>query len=844
MTNASCADCGRIVAFRTLDPSEIAECRNCGIWVKRSSEMPGVAISVKESSGPVAHKTALPPPRNGDIDEKPSNQGVRKEVSKPPSDRVLEKGTGETMTAAAVYAAIRDLQKSVHDLRVDQKAILEDQKAFLGEQSTIAGNQNLLLRNQEQFQASQKALYDGQLALHSGQKQLFGQYRELQTNQLNLFERTLEISKMPVSKHGSLGAARTGFGNIHGEELPENGFYTTPFSSLQIPLIPAKLEDLGYEPQFTEEGSAPSIPASERTSRVELIEKPLPAPPPYVEPAPIEESVAAEAPAQEQLPVLPTFQETALDSYAFEIPPIPQLEAEMPPIEEAQADPASPASGPNTPFFINEEPFTIAEPETPPVEPETKAATDSPFPQISQPFKVQEYTHEPLEMDDPFTAPQAELTEEATESLEDENAYEAASPFSVLSAPQRVTEEEIIDETIVSEEPLPEEGYEQEGATSLTQKIATAKEEQDASVLDPSQQDLFTEPQKSRGYGLVLLALLAALGAGYAYFFTDLFKGKETSNVKDIAPPLVEFPIRGSIMAADDERILEAEMVAQSFLAAKSINEVKNSILPVNPDLLNDFWRPLNVPTIERTLEGRVLANDRVEVDFIIKDFGSQERLLSVVKQGRGPFQVDWKSYAECEEVTLWSLAQGVIVLDSGEEIDQGIIRSWLQDGGQMASEVELGNFQSFRIHNFAEETVSLAVVSKTNPAHQTLVEALAATKMKHKGNPTIRVVLEVKCVLAEDTESKKPAHMEILKVISTDWNGGASNKQPLEKSSELPSRNTQNQGAPEKSEPEKESNQAVEPAPVQDALPPTPDENVPFTQVDGESPVIRVILD
>ena len=198
MTNASCADCGRIVAFRTHDPSEIAECRNCGIWVKRSAEMPGVAVSVKQD-GPIARKTALPPRKDEVKDAAPNpNINTSRSAAKRPSEKPNGDGNGnkkgESMAPAVVYAAIRDLQNSVNDLRSGQKSLQTDHRELKSGQKT-------LLSTQKELHTTQKALHEGQKALHSGQKQLFGQYQEIQKSQHSLHERILQVPDMPVSKH-------------------------------------------------------------------------------------------------------------------------------------------------------------------------------------------------------------------------------------------------------------------------------------------------------------------------------------------------------------------------------------------------------------------------------------------------------------------------------------------------------------------------------------------------------------------------------------------------------------------------------------------------------------------
>ena len=842
MTNASCADCGRIVAFRTHDPSEIAECRNCGIWVKRSAEMPGVAVSVKQD-GPIARKTALPPRKDEVKDAAPNpNINTSRSAAKRPSEKPNGDGNGnkkgESMAPAVVYAAIRDLQNSVNDLRSGQKSLQTDHRELKSGQKT-------LLSTQKELHTTQKALHEGQKALHSGQKQLFGQYQEIQKSQHSLHERILQVPDMPVSKQveeGIAAAIAVGPLNTFQEGPPsEESFFTTPFSSLKIPLIPIRLEDLDIDPQFTEEGSAPAIPVAERSDRVELIEKPLPEPPPYVAPEVIEEPkpVAEEASPVESVPEPSPFQEAAFDDTPFEsivteeLTPQTPSEAEEPksnaPIENI--DPFLTTATHESPFTIEgppSNPFTVAGEEATTPEP-PKEEGESPFAQIPQPFGATEYTHEPCEIKDPFA-------EDLPDSISEES--EEVSP----------SEAPIAETLSEDQEPAREE-------KSLSQQIATAKENQESNPFDPTQDNLLTEPLQSRALPIVgtLLALLALLGA-CLFFFTDLFKKEE------VTPPvaaLVSFPPYGIPLPKDDPRIAEAEEITKKFLEAKTQKEVETLIRPVDSALLIDFWEPMTAPTIERIFQGRILENDRVEVDFLVQDFGRDERLLPLIKIGDNPFQVDWKSFAECEEVTLLGLAQGTLILDSGEEVDEGAVRSWMQSGKEMSDELDLGNFQGFKLHNFTEEVVAFAVTRKDSPEFKVLTSALASTELKHKGKPAIRTVLEVKRIEKEDPKNNKPARLEILKVLSTDWTKSdetedelieeklpissppAADEQPSEVKIErkapvekqIPTEETLEQETANK---EKRSQQ----------LPPVPDETDPLAHREEETPLLRLSFD
>ncbi|MGJ8726307.1 MAG: hypothetical protein ACSHYB_17295 [Roseibacillus sp.] len=819
MTNASCADCGRIVAFRTHDPSEIAECRNCGTWVKRSAEMPGVAVSVKQN-GPVARKTAIPPRKDEVKEPAPSpNINTTRSATKRTSER-SPSTSEENLSAAAVYAAIRDLQKAVYDLRAGQKAIQADQK-------NLSANQHDQGEAHKTLHNGQKTLHDGQKALHSGQKQLFGQIQELQIGQQTLLERTLPVTDMPAPKQqAQVASTATPLGPLSSFDEsvpPEGGFFTTPFSSLKIPLIPIRLEDLDIDPQFTDEGTVPAIPVEERSDQAGLIDGPLPEPPLYVEPE-VAEPVAEIAPP-EAVTTSP-FEEVAFDDSAFDKAPEPT----PPPLEtEAPATPSSEDSFLTS--AAHESPFTI---EGPPDEPFTIAETSeeneqekeaSPFGITPQPFGSKEFTHEPCEIDNPFAA---ELEEPSAPS--DEETPEGASPST--QTPEAAS--------------LPDGEKEQKSEKSLSQQIAAAKEQHQASPFDPTQRDLLTEPEKSRTLPLlaIIIGILAAIGA-FLFFFTDIFKGKEEVVTK--SPPLVEFPARGIPLPQDDARVAEAEKVASQFLQAKSKEDVESLIQPVDPSLLTDFWEPITAPTIERLFQGRILENDRVEIDFLINDIKGKERILPLVKMGEGPFQVDWKNFAECEDATLLGLAQGTLILDSGEELDEGAIRSYVQDGKELGGK-DLGTYQGFKLHNFTEEVVALGVVRKDSFEFEILSEAIASTELKHKGKPAIRAVLRVELIEEEDIKTKKPARLEVLEIISIDGKKPALQDDIIqEKLPDVPSEEAL-ETAPEEIEEavagETTPEEEAEEEPVDKELPPVPADDAPLTSAPGETPIFRVSFD
>lgn len=849
MTNASCADCGRIVAFRTHDPSEIAECRNCGTWVKRSGEMPGVAVSVKKD-GPTARKTALPP-RKDDLKETVANPTSNITRSAPkrttearPGNGGSGTGQGETLTAASVYASIRDLQKSVHDLRVGQTK---------------------LQNNHKDFQSTQKALHEGQKALHSGQKQLFGQYQDLRQGQDLLLERTLHLPDMPLAKDTTARGASVASAGPANPLTPfqegtpvEGGFFTTPFSSLKIPLIPIHLQDLDIAPQFTDEGTVPAIPAEERSDRVGLIENPLPEPPPYVEPetSPAEVTQSPEPPEAEETsqpprPVSP-FAEVPFNDGAFNDGAFEQATKEEPPVERsAPSSESSESAESEEDSFLNsathDSPFTI---EGPPSDPFTIAGSESdsesdgapqneekavdekkenPFAVTPQPFGAKEYSHEPCDIADPFADGAA--GDAPSETKHDGGGGEQ-SPFSQAPAA----------------EALPDEGKKAQKEKSLSQQIAAAKENQGSTVFGPSKRKVYTEPEKSRLLPLfiALVVLIAILGA-LVFFFTDIFKKEEAAALA--SPPLVQFPSYDSLLPTNDPRVAEAEEIAKAFLAAKSQAEVRDLILEVDTALLVDFWEPMTTPTIEHIFPGRILENERVAVDFLVQDFGRDERLLTLVKSGNDPFQVDWKSFAECEEVTLLGLAQGTLILDSGDEIDEGEIRTWVQSGQELVAGLDLINFQGFKLHNFTEEVVALAVVLKDSPEFEALNSTLSTTQLKYKGEPAIRAILRVKRIEKEDPSQGQPARLEIVEVLATDWRNAPESASPApedELSSQeagasaenAPSSSPSSEAPAEEENPKKaaEENQADD-GPLEQ-LPPVPDENAPLALREGETPV------
>lgn len=558
-------------------------------------------------------------------------------------------------------------------------------------------------------------------AVYSAIRELQHAVTRLENGQRILLERTLPVPDMP---NPSPSQARTsspaGFERPRVEAVPLSSapqatshFYTTRFSSLKIPVIPASLEELGTSKQFSDEelGIAP-IPESERTNLTQLIEEPLPEP----------ELVEEVEPPSEQ------------DSSAQPEPPV------EPPAASAGV------------FTVAETPVPVVDP---PTEPDVETGESSPSPD-SSPFA---YPLKPAitgEIANPFDTAE----EQSSQDKEPEGA-EIASPFFITSEAE--------------ENPTPPPP----ATSNLSKQIEAAKSIQSAKPGKPlleqqRREELWTEPKSSRT-GLVVAILLSLLAGLAAFLFlkTDLFLGETNSEEEgqpvEAAAPLLELPSRGLALSADDPLVDEAREVAMRFLESENSEDIAPLISPVEPSLLDNFYESLPAASITRLDQGRRLPEGRIEIDFLIKDYGRPERLLPLVKEGDKPFLVDWQTFAECEELTLLSLAQGTLIL-AGKEVDEGAIRSFVQDEGQDSPSIDNENWQAFRLLNLTEEVEAYAVVRKDKPEFQELSAALANTQLKHKGAPAIRAILRVKSIDKEDPQTRKPARLEILEVISTTW--------------------------------------------------------------------------
>jgi len=715
MSNASCADCGRIVAFRTSDPAEIAECRSCGTWVKRTFEMPGVAVRLSSSSENQAQlparKTITPASPTPTTTSPTSNEPASSPIIAGAGQPLRNDQGEELVSAAAVYAAILELQSSIISL-----------------------------------QAGQKDLHNATIALQSSQQ-------EIQKSQKSILERTLPVSDMPSPDFAKQATSQVTAKELNIEAAPTlptptpsiPHFYTTRFSSLKVPIVPTSLEELGTSKEFNEEEleTAP-IPSAERTDLARILEAPLPEPE-FIEP---EKDITEPQPlfASEQAPPFEEVTEPREEPAAFQgLQPFTIAD-----VQNTGQNPAASESSSEDPLSVDTPipsgPFIISEPTE-----DDEAEEEAEIPPSESPFAYPFSAPQPTEIADPFGMNRSN-EEELSVAEEEDNFEESADEEGEQAFYPELSDEDEDDELV-----------------DLEGQIAAAKEGAEESALGQyTDEELLHQPRKSR---FVLFALgLALLGLAAFFLLGRLGKGDDEKDVLKPAP-LIEFPQAGRTLSPDNPLVREAEDVALIFINSKTPKDLESVIMPVNPTLIENFHESFTAASITDYYRGRVLPNNRVEVDFLIKDYGQPERILPLVKIGRGPFLVDWKAFAECEELTLLSLTQGTLILDDNtESIDEGTIRSYVKNGKGDTPELDNENWQSFRLLNLTEETIAHAVVRKNKPEYQELTEALASTQLKHKGVPAIRAILRVKRIQEEDPETRKPASMEILDVVSTTW--------------------------------------------------------------------------
>lgn len=692
MNNASCADCGRIVAFRTPDPTEIAECRSCGTWVKRTAELPGVAVWISHHEQPPQERWTPPAEQPPAVDSQEIPQAEVAPVASPfveqatapagdppqetdvsSSKRARRRGraTEDTISAATVQSALRELQDAVGTLQEGQRVLLA---------------------------------------------------------------RTLPVPNMPVSVQSP--EEMTPIADII-EQLPlerktrrpvtPKSFYTTSFSALKVPVIPITLSDLEIERNLTDgRVLAEPVPAQERSDRQSLIDEPLPV-----------TARAGLTAAETDLSAVYTAAETDLSA----------------------ADTAD--EGELEPQLLDERPSPEAETsESPPGNDFANPHLKSETPEVEDPFASPFFSDTPPPREEPVeTPPTLPFAEE-----------EGASQ--ILDTPRPFNPEE--------------------GSLSLSDQIASAKEKEDTRRVSERSSTAGSSKDEKSAFAVLLAVLLAlalllgALGwliyhattgreASSGSFFDKIaasFKRPTTEGISDQAdtpkPPLFTLPAYGASIPDSDERVLAAAAVAREFADTKSIAEVLPLIQPIERALLENFYEPMVGPTI-KLYQARELAGDRIEVDFLVKDYGRPERLMPVVKVGEGPYLVNWQSFAECEELTLLSLTQGTLIID-GAVVDSGVVRGWMEHGQKESGDFPSSNYQGFRLQSITEEADAIAYARKGSPTLIKLVEALATTEIRFRGQPAIRAILRVRRIVEADPGGDSPTRLEIIEVLATDW--------------------------------------------------------------------------
>lgn len=708
MNNASCADCGRIVAFRTQDPTEIAECRSCGTWVKRTTEKPGVAVRITkgqqqgyqqqsyredekpeeptpvaappEPEEPVASQQSghIPSPFIEQPDEDPPPEP---ELGAQTSKRARRRGRGDDASAtSAIHATLRELQEALGTLQEGQRVLLE---------------------------------------------------------------RTLPVPDMPVPDLMEARAAATPLAveqvaiqRKRAKLVEAKSFYTTRFSALQVPVIPITLDDLEVARELTDGCVlAEPVPEEARSDRESLLNDPLP-----------------EAPAEE----------------------VPENKFWNP-----ENEPTAPAPAPEPQSELQQDPFTeLTEPEPEPEpEPESEVSSDETVAAQSVQGQPENTVEDAPEAENPFSSPF--FTDHATSK--DEQAVASTAPVHPPTSENQNKAFAKAPRPFSPEQP------------SLSEQIASAKKNEDTrAILEQSPIAKTRRGEKSALVSLlmilmVVLLLLGTLGwfifkaardddpdsAGALSALTQLFD-RSPAEVAPVTPdselaPLFELPLTGVAIPADDKRVEEAAAVAREFADTQSIDEAIPLIQPVERALLKNFYEPMVGPTIMFN-QAQQIGEDRTEVIFLIKDYGRPERLMPVVKEGNEPFLVDWKSFAECEELTLLSLTQGTLIID-GEEIDGGEVRGWMKHGEKESEDFPISSYQGFRLKSITEEATAIAYARKGSPILIELVEALATTKIRYRGEPAIRAILRVERIVESGPDSNTPTRLKILEVLATDWN-------------------------------------------------------------------------
>ena len=803
MIKSSCADCGRIIAFRTPDPSEIAECRSCGTWVKRSEEQPGVAIAVQKNgrtaSSPVSVHTEV--------------QKATEPVVEPSFVKTPDPTTEPIQHSATVYYPVETTASPTAPM--EQTTVTES--SFPTPQPTAPSptpptppsppspsqpdpteklSPSAVYSALRQIEQSLRELKEGQRFLHEGQ-------RRLEHGQEILFERTLPLTEMPSPSGVSP--------MVVPEPETAEDIFTTPFSSLQIPVIPTSLSDLEIETQLSESHQEYAIPAEDRSNIQGLLEGPLPEPPPELEPEPIQEPAQLEPTESCEQQATPSFTRTSSGkvqlpgmSEKVQLPDFSHLSAPEPSenqdsfdyegsstglpngepqiSEQAFETPSLEATGPfphqasdlEDPSFVSEITSTEAEQEQPSEDAEENTGFTS-LPAFSE-LTARSSAKNQIEVD-PFAneLEAADFESDVYEDQEDtESAEDKAEPFT--AAPSSFT----LNDINKGSEDSPNAGANEK--VSLSAQIAAAKAEHSSGRVEEhqGQQDETStasrSPLSSLLRILLLLLILGALVAAALFFLPKLLKKTEEEDpkVSNTTAELITFPNTSKLVPNGDPRKKQARQVADAFLKAQTEKAVLDTILPLPPnsDLLENFWEPFQAATIETIYPGRYLADDHIEFDILIRDLGRESQLLPVIMKGESDFKVDWLTFANCEDVPLQAFVQGALTLKDGQKVPQVVnVRGWVKSSEGMKETSDLGNLIGYRVQSTSGDVMALGTVQPQSPAHESLQSALESTEILHKGQPAVRAVLRV--LLSEKAGTSqinpKPARIKIKEVLQVD---------------------------------------------------------------------------
>lgn len=740
MINASCAACGRIIAFRTSDPEELAECRSCGVWVKRVPDMPGVAASVGEEEPKGTSRTSI---RNLNSEEtQPSSEEKASATPSPFKEDTATPTASTQLMAPEMVKMFDDIRLTLADLRGGQERLVSKQENLDNGQQQLIASQTTLLKNQDELKSNQKSLQKSQQALQQSQYLLQKKQDRAQLSQKKIIEiqnsllnRSLDVSSMP------LPTAEVPVEEQPTAAVPLTDFPTTPFSSREVPLIPRGLDDLGGGRGIELVPDIPLAPATRSPFQDKRVHpEPDKNETPYVWIAsppdpkvPIEPIASAVVPPPTKSLVQTNFEKES----PFSIDPSNEL-AEVKTVEEPFATYEAPEVEeieelPDAEDFTDQSPFSIEEKE----------------PESESPFAVSS----PEETTTPFVeAKEKAPQEEESATSEVESPFAEASPF----APVKELEEK----------PQPQEAEKEEklGANSLEKQIAAAKK---AASREP------VEKTKSNTPAIILIVLLLGLIAALVYTIagTGLFTAKPTPVLNPNAilkAELASFPLSGEALSFDGPEVLEAEGVAKDFLASKSRDEALPFILPVEPKVFGEFFDVYDTYTSIKPYFAQALENGDQEVYFELGIYNRPARLIRLLKTKDKPFLVDWKSLVEVEDVTLKGLSEGIII--GGNDIDSGKVRVWLRRYNKALPELDLANWQAFAIHSTTEEAQAIAAIRRNSANFDTINSALDSTQLRHRGRPALQAIVKVKRIIKEDLVKETLARFEITEVLETNW--------------------------------------------------------------------------